>query len=126
MRGVVVGLSFLDNIPPVPDDVQEGWFSCRNCELRNALEFGDPGTIAFLGKLVAQGASKLAILTEDVSMPGLALNNHAQVDVRRKCLEGKSTLPYGGESSPLSGFGIILSTRVVRTVHSRFKPRSQS
>ena len=32
----------LDNIPPVPDDVQdvEGWLSCRNCELRNALEFG--------------------------------------------------------------------------------------
>ena len=27
---------------------------------------------------------------------------------------------HGGESSPLSGFGIILSTRVVRTVHSRY------
>ena len=85
----------LDNIPPVPDDVQdvEGWLSCRNCELRNALEFGDPGTIAFLGKLVAEGASKLAVLTEDVPMSGLALNNHVEVDAKRRCLEGKSTLP---------------------------------
>ena len=41
---------------------------CRNCELRNALEFGDPGTIEFLGKLVAQGVSKLAVLAEDVPM----------------------------------------------------------
>ena len=60
----------MDNIPPVPDDVQdvEGWLSCRNCELKNALKFGDPGTISFLGKLVAQGASKLAVITEDGSV----------------------------------------------------------
>ena len=43
------GCPSLDNIPPVPDNVQdvEGWLSCRNCESRNALEFGDQGTIAF-------------------------------------------------------------------------------
>ena len=83
----------------MPDDVQdvEGWLSCRNCDLRNALEFGDPGTIAFLGKWVAQGVSKLAVLTEDVPMPGVgvlpALNSHAEVYAKRRCLEGKSTLP---------------------------------
>ena len=106
----------------MPDD----GLSCRNCELRTALEFGDPGTIAFLGKLVAQGASKLAVLTEDVPMPGVgvltALNNHAEVDAKRRCLEGKSKLPsMVGNQVDLSGCGIMVqSTRVVRSVHSRY------
>ena len=32
----------VQEIPPMPEDRQdlEGWLSCRNCELRNALEFG--------------------------------------------------------------------------------------
>ena len=39
-----VGCPPLDNIPPVPDDIQdvEEWLICRNCKLRNALEFGNP------------------------------------------------------------------------------------
>ena len=54
--------------------------------------------MAILGKLVAQGVSKLG-LTEDVPMPGVdrsgvvfALNNHAEVDAKRRCLEGKPAL----------------------------------
>ena len=57
-------------------------------------------------------------------MPGLALKNHAEVDAKRRCLEGKSNIAvHGGESSPLSGFGIMVqSTRVVRTVHMLWTP----
>ena len=52
------GPPVLEEIPPMPTtDVQEGWLSSRNCELRNALEFGDRATIARLGALVAQGSA---------------------------------------------------------------------
>ena len=67
------GPPVLEEIPPMPTtDVQEveGWLSSRNCELRNALEFGDRATIARLGVLVAQGSACLAGLTSDVSMGG--------------------------------------------------------
>ena len=37
-----------ENIPVVPTDIQElhGWLSDRNCELRNAMEFGDAELVA--------------------------------------------------------------------------------
>ena len=53
----------LDNVPPVIRNL-EHWLSCRNCELRNALEHGDAGTVARCGSLVAQGAAVLANLTK--------------------------------------------------------------
>ena len=51
------GPPVVESIPPIPrSSVQdiEGWLSNRNCELRNALEFGDSATVARLGTLVAQ------------------------------------------------------------------------
>ena len=39
----------LDNVPPLPALVtktSEYWLNCRNCELRNATEHGDAGTVA--------------------------------------------------------------------------------
>ena len=53
----------LEEIPPMPTaDIQEveGWLSSRNCELRNARDFGDRATIAKLVVLVAQGSACLA------------------------------------------------------------------
>ena len=46
-----------ENIPPMPTNPQdlEGWLSDRNCELRNAMEFGDVGLVALIGGLVGQG-----------------------------------------------------------------------
>ena len=45
---------------PMPtSDMQDlaGWMSQRNCELRNAMEFGDHLLVAKIGSLVGQGAS---------------------------------------------------------------------
>ena len=45
------GPPVVESIPPIPmSSVQdiEGWLSIRNCELRNALEFGDSATVAGL------------------------------------------------------------------------------
>ena len=52
----------LENIPPMPTtDVQdlEGWLSDRNCDLRNAMEFGDSSL---------KGATHLGHLGQDVPM----------------------------------------------------------
>ena len=61
----------LENIPPMPTtNVQdlEGWLSDRNCDLRNAMEFGDSSLMAKIGLLVGQGATQLGQLGQDVSM----------------------------------------------------------
>ena len=50
----------VENIPPMPStNVQEleGWISDRNCELRNAVEFGDMSLVAKIGLLVGQLAA---------------------------------------------------------------------
>ena len=62
----------LQEVPPIPGDRQdlEAWLSCRNCELRNALEFGDAATMARVGALVAQGSAKMATFAQDVPMHG--------------------------------------------------------
>ena len=53
-----------ENIPPMPTNPQdlEGWLSERNCELWNAMVFGDVGLVALIGSLVA---ANLAGLIED-------------------------------------------------------------
>ena len=61
----------VESIPPIPmSSVQdiEGWLSNRNCELRNALEFGDSATVARLGALVAQGSAQLASCCKECSL----------------------------------------------------------
>ena len=54
-------------IPPIPVSAQElgGWISERNCDLRNALEFGDTSTVAQIGTLLSQGISQLASVSRD-------------------------------------------------------------
>ena len=53
----------VENIPPMPTNPQdlEGWLSDRNCELRNAMEFGDVGLVALIGGLVRQGPTQLGL-----------------------------------------------------------------
>ena len=88
------GPPVLEEIPPMPTaDIQEveGWLSSRNCELRNALEFGDRATIAKLGVLVAQGSACLAGLNSDVSMGGPDQSSLMSAlidkgDVKRRCV----------------------------------------
>ena len=60
-----------ENIPAMPNDRQdlEGWLSDRNCELRNAMEFGDVGLVAHIGGLVGQGATQLGLLGRDRDVP---------------------------------------------------------
>ena len=52
-----------EDIPSMPtSNVQDlgGWMSQRNCELRNAIEFGDPVLVAKIGGLVGQGTALLS------------------------------------------------------------------
>ena len=47
-------------MPTNPQDL-EGWLSERNCELLNAMEYGDVGLVALIGGLVGQGATQLGL-----------------------------------------------------------------
>ena len=60
------------DVPPMPQDCAEleGWISDRNCDLRNALEFGNTGTITQLGTLLSQGIAQLSRVSKDVVMEG--------------------------------------------------------
>ena len=52
----------VDQVPPIPVQEQHmhDWLSSRNCELGNALEFGDHSTISKLSSLLAEGCGRLA------------------------------------------------------------------
>ena len=67
-RMVLNDIPDLTNVPPMPTNPQdlEGWISNRNCELRNALEFGDVFSITKIGTLLSQGAASLASMNRDV------------------------------------------------------------
>ena len=52
-----------EDIPPIPTSSAQdlaAWMSQRNCELRNAIEFGDPMLVAKIGGVLGQGASVLS------------------------------------------------------------------
>ena len=56
------GPNCVEAIPPMPTDPQEleGWSSDRNCDLRNAIESGNPGLVSQIGCLIGQGAGQVA------------------------------------------------------------------
>ena len=82
-----------DGVPPIlqeviaiPGDRQdlEAWLSWRNCELRNALEFGDAATVA--------RSAKMATFAQDVPMHGQVKSSMMaalidQADAKRRCVE---------------------------------------
>ena len=91
------GPPVVESIPPVPmtseQDI-EGWLSNRNCELRNALEFGDSATVARVGALVAQGSAQLASLVQGMQPVGDGQARSSlmaalidQTDAKRRCVE---------------------------------------
>ena len=59
-------------IHPMPGHFQrhEERLNLRNCELRDALEFGSPDVIARLSHLLSQGASQLASLRQGTGCDG--------------------------------------------------------
>ena len=63
-------LQSMDRVPPIPVQEQRiyDWLSSRNCELRNALEFGDHSTISKLFSLLADGCGRLAAFGTTKSM----------------------------------------------------------
>ena len=71
VQGTWMGdLHRVEDIPPIPtSDMQDlaGWMSQRNCELRNAMEFGDPLLVAKIGSLVGQGASVFSTAVRDLN-----------------------------------------------------------
>ena len=77
------------DVPPIHQDRAEleGWISDRNCDLRNALEFGNTGTITQLGTLLSQGIAQLSRVSKDVVMDGQS---------RSSLMESKSQTPSAG------------------------------
>ena len=87
-----------ENIPLMPTtNVQdlEGWLSDRNCDLRNAMEFGDSSLMAKIGLLVGQGATQLGQLGQDVSMLDHSKSSMMSslidtADAKRRCVAAGS------------------------------------
>ena len=50
----------------------QGWMSERNCDLRNAMEFGDSVLISKVGALVGQGAAQVETLFRHVPKNGVS------------------------------------------------------
>ena len=77
----------------------------RNCELRDALEFGSPEVVACVSTLLAQGASRMASMRkgaaaqELVAMdlqngPGTRMSALIDAaDTKRRCLDGRQGVP---------------------------------
>ena len=88
----------LENIPPMPTtNIQdlEGWLNDRNCDLRNAMEFGDSSLMAKIGLLVGQGATQLGHLGQDVSMQDHSKSSMMSslidaADAKRRCVAAGS------------------------------------
>ena len=71
--------------------------SNRNCEMRNALEFGDASSIAKIGILLSQGAALLASLSRDEPMDGksrssLMSSMIEEADAKRRCVAASSAI----------------------------------
>ena len=84
----------VENIPPMPtvnlQDLKR-WMCDRNCDLRNAMEFGDSSLISKIGGLVGQGAGQVAILSRDVPMDGRSKSSLMSTlietaDAKRRCV----------------------------------------
>ena len=83
----------IETIPPMPTDLQdlEGWLSDRNCDLRNAIEFGNAGLVGQIGILIGQGASQFGSLGRDAPMDGQSKSSlmSSLIDVakaKRRCI----------------------------------------
>ena len=86
----------VENVPPMPTDLQdlEGWLSDRNCELRNAMEFRNPGLVGQIGPLIGQGARQLEISRDQSNVPMNGQGRSSmmaalidQADSKRRCIE---------------------------------------
>ena len=84
----------VENIPPMPtsdlQDLERGMCD-RNCDLRNAMEFGYSSLISKIGGLVGQGVGQVEILSRDVSMDGRSKSSLMSTlmetaDAKRRCV----------------------------------------
>ena len=87
-------------VPPllVQEQFLYDWLSSRNCEFRNAFEFGDHSTISKLSSLLAEGCGRLAAFGTTESMNTSSRSDLmaaliADGDAKRRCLLGKGVLP---------------------------------
>ena len=86
----------VDRVPPIPSQEQHNydWLSSRNCELRNALEFGNHRTVSKLSFLLAEGCGRLAALGTTKSMDTSSRSDLMAAlitdgDAKRRCLQGR-------------------------------------
>ena len=68
--------------------------SDRNCDLRNAMKFGDSSLMAKIGLLVGQGATQFGHLGQDVPMQDHTKSSMSLLidaaDVKRRCVAAGS------------------------------------
>ena len=109
----------LQEVPPIPGDRQdlEAWLSCRNCELRNALEFGDAATMARVGGLVAQGSAKMATFAQDVPMQGKSSHDGSSDRSSRRQEEVHRSHTVGWESGVRNSRHGLRGVRVGEASH---------
>ena len=109
----------VDRVPPIPSQEQHiyDWLSSRNCELRNALEFGDHRTVSKLSSLLAEGCGRLASFGATESMDTSSRSDLMTAlitdgDAKRRCLLGKAALPSTVGNQVSSGSLVQFATSI--------------
>ena len=74
----------------------EGWISEWNCDLTNALEFGNTGTITQIGLLLSQGISQLSRISKDVVMDGQGQSRSSMMESMIEESNAKGRLVHVG------------------------------
>ena len=95
----------VQDIPPMPANLLEleGWISERNCDMRNALEFGDSNTVVKVGALLSQGTAQLASISRDVQMGRVVEIFTDRIDPRGV---GRKEKTRAGGSQPAVGIAV--------------------
>ena len=72
------------------------WLSDRNCDLRNAIELGNPGLVSQIGCLIGQGAGQVAKVGRSSVVEGQSrsamMSDLIQEQSKRRCLSSGAAL----------------------------------
>ena len=80
----------------MPTDPQEldRWLSDRNCDLKNAIEFGNPGLVSQIGCLIGQGAGQVAKVGRSSVVEGQSrsamMSDLIEEQSKRRCLSSSA------------------------------------
>ena len=93
--GQVLQLSTQFHPSTDPQDL-EGWLSDRNCDLRNAIQFGNPGLVSQIGCFIGQGAGQVAKVGRSSVVDGQSrsamMSDLIEKQSRRCCFEFRRSI----------------------------------